>query len=85
MEQDEKVRENRLRRMATRQGLKLAKARFRDPRAIGLGGYGIINAYYNMWVVGAHPYAYSMSLDEVEEWLTSDNRGQAERTESERV
>lgn len=33
----EKVRENRLRRMAERQGLRLVKSRRRDPRAIDYG------------------------------------------------
>ncbi|MGD2100831.1 MAG: hypothetical protein PVG83_01215 [Acidimicrobiia bacterium] len=33
----EKVRENRLRRMAERQGLRLVKSRRRDPRALDYG------------------------------------------------
>jgi hypothetical protein len=70
----EKIRENRLRRMAERQGFKLVKSRRRDPRALDYGGYGIINPYYNTWVIGANPYAFSMDLDEIEQWLTSDER-----------
>jgi hypothetical protein len=35
----EKVRENRLRRMADRQGLKLVRSRRRDPRALDYGLY----------------------------------------------
>jgi hypothetical protein len=39
MTNQEKVRENKLRRMAARQGLKLLKSRRRDPRALEYGGY----------------------------------------------
>ena len=37
----DKVRENRLRRMATRQGLHLVKSRRRDPQALDFGTYGL--------------------------------------------
>lgn len=37
----DKVRENRLRRMADRQGKKLSRSRVRDPFAIGYGIYSI--------------------------------------------
>jgi hypothetical protein len=37
----EKVRENRLRRMADRQGLQLVKSRRRDPRAVDYGTYAL--------------------------------------------
>lgn len=40
---DEKVRENRLRRMAQRQGLRLEKSRRRDPRALDFGGYWLVD------------------------------------------
>ena len=70
----DKVRENRLRRAAQRQGLHLTKSRYRDPRALGYGEYGLIDPRRNAWVVGARPYAYSMSLDDVEAYLTTDNR-----------
>ena len=38
----DKVRENRLRRMAHRQGYAVVKSRIRDPLAIGFGTYGIV-------------------------------------------
>jgi hypothetical protein len=41
-EESEKVRENRLRRMADRQGLKLVKSRRRDPRALDYGTYALV-------------------------------------------
>ena len=40
----EKVRENRLRRMASRQGLQLLKSRRRDPRALDYGTYWLVDA-----------------------------------------
>jgi hypothetical protein len=44
MDQSIKVRENRLRRMAERQGLRLVKSRRRDPLAIDYGRYRIETA-----------------------------------------
>jgi hypothetical protein len=38
MDGDDKVRENRLRRMAQRRGMQLQKSRRRDPNAIDFGG-----------------------------------------------
>jgi hypothetical protein len=40
----EKVRENRLRRMASRQGLQLVKSRRRDRRALDYGTYWLVDA-----------------------------------------
>ncbi len=37
----EKVRENRLRRMAARQGLSIQKSRVRDPRALDYGKWAV--------------------------------------------
>jgi len=61
----EKVRENRLRRAAGRQGLRLVKSRRRDPRASDYGRY---------WLQGEHralvSSEYGVTLDEVEEFLS---------------
>jgi hypothetical protein len=62
----EKVRENRIRRMAQRQGYRLIKSRRRDRRALDYGGYWLHNDR-NSAVLGARDGA---SLDEVEEYLT---------------
>jgi hypothetical protein len=64
------VRENRLRRMAKRQGLMVVKSRRRDPRAIDYGGYMILDARTNLVVAGGSPQAFSLDLDEVEDHLT---------------
>jgi len=45
-----KIRENRLRRMARRQGLVLWKSRARDPRALSYGHYGLVDPQTDRWV-----------------------------------
>jgi hypothetical protein len=67
----EKVRENRLRRMAERQGLTLVKSRRRDPRALDYGCWMIVDAETNGVVAGTEVAGRpSMDLDDVEAWLT---------------
>lgn len=76
----EKARENRLRRMADRQGLKLIKSRTRDPHATDYGLYWLDTA----WVMDGAIKRYDVisdqanwrgpfeSLDEVEAYLTHE-------------
>ena len=64
------VRENRLRRMAKRQGFRLVKSRRRDPRAIDYGGYMIVDLQTNAVVAGGSPYAFNLDIDEAEAYLT---------------
>jgi hypothetical protein len=70
MEQEEKVRENRLRRMAERRGMQLQKSRRRDPQAIDFGGYMLVDARRNFVIIGAEGWAFSATLDDVEQYLT---------------
>lgn len=72
MDKETKVRENKLRRMADRQGLRLSKSRTRDPNGMDFGLYALLDtetggavnpALANRWV-------HSWSLDEVEAHLT---------------
>lgn len=60
-----KVRENLMRRMADRQGLRLVKSRRRDPRALGYGTYGLVDASADWSDSG-----FGLTLDEVEVVLT---------------
>ena len=74
MDQSIKVRENRLRRMAGRQGLRLLKNPRRDPRAIDYGSYMLVDANRVMvadfgWDHAGFPEGASR-LDDVEAWLT---------------
>ena len=69
---EDKVRENRIRRMAERQGYSVSKSRRRDPRAIDFGGYMLVDIRNNFPVFGGDPYPFSATLDDVEAFLTSD-------------
>ncbi len=64
MDQEFKVRENRLRRVAARQDLRLLKARRKDPRAVDYGTYMLVDQM-NVIVAGER-----MSIDDVERYLT---------------
>lgn len=68
----DKVRENRLRRMANRQSLRLLKPRPRE----GFRGYMICD-HEGRIVAGGEP-AYSLDMDAVERFLTSP-RGKRRR------
>ncbi|MFW6124992.1 MAG: hypothetical protein ACOC46_02490 [Pirellulales bacterium] len=70
MSNDEKVRENRVRRKAARRGLRVVKSRRRDPDAIDYGCYMIVDVDMNAVVAGtAGTQRPNFSLDDVEEWL----------------
>lgn len=60
----EKVREDRLRRAAGRQGYTLSKSRTRDKRALTYGRYQLVDQ-------NSREQYSSRSLDEIERWLTS--------------
>ena len=67
----EKVRENRLRRMAERQGLALHKSPRRDPRAIDYGLWNISDPRSRRVVAGGHAgTGFDMTIDDVERYLT---------------
>ena len=72
----DKIRENRLRRMAKRMGFGLVKSRSRDPRAPGYGNFMIVDASNNTVVAGAggaEPFA-PMRIDDVEQFFMSEIR-----------
>ena len=73
MSDEEKIRENRLRRAAQRQGLMLAKSRRRDPRATDYGTYMLVDASTNAVVAYGLQSGYGMSLDEVEVQLKGES------------
>jgi hypothetical protein len=68
----EKVRENRLRRMADRQGLRLVKSRRRDPRASDYGTYVLVDQN-NVIEYGAWTGRFAASLDDIEAYLTGES------------
>ena len=71
-----KVRENRLRRMADRQGLKLQRSPRRDTRALDYGLYALTT--YGGAAGTVHPQGpisiFTLDLDEVEQYLVEDGR-----------
>jgi hypothetical protein len=72
-EQSEKVRENRLRAMATRQGLAIQKSRRRDPMAIDFDRWMIVDLFTGKPVAGTGPGNLpNMTLDGVEAYLRGD-------------
>ena len=68
---DEKVRENRARRAAERQGLGLVKSRRRDPKALDYDMYGLteLSTGEALKGVGAPSLRYGLTIDEVEVYL----------------
>lgn len=68
-----KVDENRVRRMAERQGLRLEKSRRRDPLALGFGTYGLIDIETERIVFGPAGGMYGRRLEEVEAFLAASD------------
>jgi hypothetical protein len=65
----ERSRENKVRRAAALQGLRLEKSRGRDPRAVGFGTYRLVDAGTGAIVASKHGTGFGLSLDEVERQL----------------
>jgi hypothetical protein len=74
-DREDKVRENRLRRTAQRRGYRLMKSRGRDTAAPGYGGYMLIAAFGNLVMLGADPYSFSATLEDVEDYLNQADAG----------
>ncbi len=66
---DDKNRETRLRRVAADMGLALRKSRARDPNRLDYGCYRIEDSRSGCRIAGTYPYAYSLTLDDVEQTL----------------
>jgi hypothetical protein len=69
---DDKIRENRLRQMAARQGLRVEKSRRRDPRALDYGVFWLIEDRTNVLVCG--DLDLGTDLDEIEAYLLGEDR-----------
>ena len=74
MDQDTKVRENRLRRMAKRQGLTLVKIRRLDPLAVDYGRYRVETGDGVEATRFASTMGWGLTLDEVEKRLATPRR-----------
>lgn len=71
-----KVLEQRARRVAQRQGLTLSRSKRRDPHAPDFGLYHLLDDK-NLVVAGATPWAHSMNLAEIVDFLLDDRRVRA--------
>jgi len=74
---EDKVRENRLRRIAQRRGLHLVKNPRRDTRATDYGTYKLVDRNWAIvadfgWIQLSCP-AGATRLDDVEAWLNRDD------------
>lgn len=73
---DPKIREARLRRIASRRGMVLAKSRRRDPKAADYGTFVLIGAENTLSERTAIDFAFAAgenrTLDEIEQQLESD-------------
>jgi hypothetical protein len=66
MDQALKVRENRARRAAIRQGFELQKSPRRDKNALDYGRYMLFDAASEAPVFGHDPRPFSATLEEIE-------------------
>lgn len=64
-----RVWENRIRRMAHRQGLRLEKSRRRDTQAADYGTYRLVDATTGTVVSYGGSTPYGLTLDEIEKAL----------------
>lgn len=80
MADDEKVRENRLRRKLDRMGYRLMRSRARDPDDITYGGYQITDIEVGGVVAGYGNAGrgFAFDLEEVEEWIADERQGAGE-------
>lgn len=68
-----KVRENKARRMAERQGLALVKTRRRDSRAVDYGSYKLVDSPIPGFASRRPgPPRGPLTLDELERWLAGE-------------
>lgn len=63
------LKEGSLRRSLKRMGYRLKKNRTRDPRVPSFGGYMILDLCTNCVVMGASPFSFSLTLDDVESFI----------------
>lgn len=76
MDAAEKIRENRLRRMAERQNLRLQKSRRRDEHAWDYGTYQLVDSSGRLTVAAdsAIGHGFGLSLDDIEKHLNGGGR-----------
>lgn len=82
---DDKVRENRIRRIAARRGFTLKKSPRRDPDAIDFNGFMLFDSYHEQTCyLGRDRFPFDATLDQVEAYLKQGHTGAASREEATR-
>lgn len=76
--QEYKVLENKLRRAASRQRLRLEKSRLRDPRAIGYGTYQLVDVSTDTVASCGSEQGYGLDLHDVARYLSGDTPPRAQ-------
>ena len=66
-----KIYENRLRRAARRQGLRLEKSRMRDPRGAAYGTYQLVDTRTNTVECYGTPDGYGLTIVEIAQQLNT--------------
>jgi hypothetical protein len=70
------TRERRFRRLVQKHGCTLKKNRVRDPARLGHSGYMIEDRSSDLPVIGHIPLPFSMNLDQVDGWLSRQEKAQ---------
>ena len=74
----EKLRENRLRHLAERRGLRITRSRARDPRASDYGRYMLRDVNTRVIVAGASSAGRALwTMEDVASYLAGTGRGAA--------
>jgi hypothetical protein len=68
------ARERRYRRLVQKHGCALKKNRVRNPAEPGHGGYMIVDRTSALPVMGHMPFPFAMNLDQVEGWLSQQEK-----------
>jgi hypothetical protein len=76
---DYAIREGRLRSDCERRGWRLMKSRHREEGDGDCGGFMIVDALSGTVLAGGRPRAFSMTIDEVKDYLAARSKGTRQR------
>lgn len=80
MTEHPRTREQRVRRAAARQGLRLERNRVRDPRALDFGTYRLVDTFTGVATHSNTRTGYGLTLDDVERILNERAPATRERS-----
>lgn len=76
---DYSIRESRLRHDCERHGWRLMKSRRSEGGDSGSGGFMIVDSLTGTVLAGGRPRAFSMTIDEVRDYLAARSKGARQR------